>query len=346
MRYFLSFLFGWGVCLLITPVVRRVALKMGVVDRPRGLRKIHDQAVPLLGGIAVYLTFIAGVVFFLKFGIVDATSTSFHDWWLVLIGGLAIIVGGILDDIFDLPPVLQFIFPLLATVTVIFGGVKVAFVGSPFGGILHLPGWFGLGIAAIWLLGLMYTTKFLDGLDGLVCGVTAIASVVIFIVSLFWDDRSSATGVLALLVAGISVGFLRLNFYPAKIFLGEGGSVFLGYVLGILSIISGSKIATAMLVMALPIIDTLWVIVKRLKQGRSPVLGDRKHFHFRLLDRGWSQTQVVIFMYGVTLIYGITGLFLGTRGKVVAIIVIVITTTWLISFFYTPMSRRSSRRIR
>jgi UDP-GlcNAc:undecaprenyl-phosphate GlcNAc-1-phosphate transferase len=238
---------------------------------------------------------------------------------------------------------MQFVFPVAATLILLWGGIKISFVTSPVGGVWQVTTWLGSVLTFLWILGMMYTTKFLDGLDGLVCGVTVIASVVIFIVSLFWDDRSSATGLVALLVAGMALGFLRFNFFPAKIFLGEGGSVFLGYLLGVLSIISGSKIATAMLVMALPIIDTFWVIVRRVIQGRSPVLADRKHFHFRLLDQGWGHVQAVIFIYVLTLIFGVTGLVLSTRGKIIALVMVVALTTFLIRSFYTPARRRFSR---
>ena len=156
----------------------------------------------------------------------------------------------------------------------------------------------------------------------MVPGVTAIGALVIFTVSLYWDVPSSGTSVLALILAGACLGFLIYNWHPAKIFLGEGGSVFCGFMLGVLAIISGSKIATALLIMGIPILDVIWVIIRRLWQGRSPVSADRKHLHFRLLDIGLSQRQAVIFLYFLTAAFGVTSLFLRSRGKLIALAVL------------------------
>jgi len=180
---------------------------------------------------------------------------------------------------------------------------------------------------------MIYTTKFLDGLDGLVSGVTVIGSIILFCVSLFWDVDQSGTSVLCLILAGSTLGFLLFNFYPARIFLGEGGSTFLGFMLGVLAIISGAKIATALLIMGIPILDVVWVIIRRLFNERhSAFLGDKKHLHFRLLDIGLNQRQVVLLLYLLTLIFGSIALFQDTIGKIVAFIVLIIVMLALASF--------------
>ena len=187
---------------------------------------------------------------------------------------------------------------------------------------MAFPDWLGVILAFLWLLGMIYTTKFLDGLDGLVAGVTTIGAIIIFIVSLYWDIPLSGTSILALILAGACLSFLIFNWHPAKIFLGEGGSIFCGFILGVLAIISGSKIATALLIMGIPILDVFWVIIRRIWQGKSPAQADSKHLHFRLLDIGLSQPQAVIFLYFLTASFGITSLFLHSKGKIIALAVL------------------------
>ena len=176
---------------------------------------------------------------------------------------------------------------------------------------------------------MIYTTKLLDGLDGLVAGVTTIGSLIIFMVSLAWDVPLSGTSILAIILAGSSLGFLVFNFHPAKIFLGEGGSVFCGFMLGVLAIISGSKIATALLIMGIPILDVIWVVIKRILTGRSPVSGDNQHLHFRLLNIGLNHRQAVLFLYLVTGFFGLSSIFLSSSGKVVALIVMAVFMIFL-----------------
>ncbi|MFA6321939.1 MAG: MraY family glycosyltransferase [Candidatus Buchananbacteria bacterium] len=278
----------------------------------------------LLGGLAIYLAFTSCLLIFLALGyIIDVKISGLQVLGIVTAVSI-LIIGGILDDIYNLKPAQQIIFPLLAvSITVLFG-VKIQFVTNPFGGYLNFPLYTGVIFAFFWLLGMIYTTKFLDGLDGLVSGVTSIGSIIIFIVSLSWDVANSGTSYLALILAGSCLGFLIFNWHPAKIFLGEGGSVFCGYMLGVLSIISGSKIATALLIMGIPILDVAWVIIRRLIQGKSPIGADRKHLHFRLLDIGLSHRQAVLFLYSATAAFGLTSLFLHSRGKLIALFLLLL----------------------
>lgn len=321
MFYIFPFSLALILALIFTPLIKRAAEILKIVDLPNP-RKIHQKPVALLGGLAVFLAFsLTLIVFWQKGDIVDVKISDAY-LWAILAGGLILMVGGFLDDKFNLKPGRQLIFPLLAIAVVLISGVKITYITSPFGGILGFPLPLGALMAFFWLLGMIYTTKFLDGLDGLVAGVTVIGSLIIFIVSLYWDVPSSGTSVLALILAGACLGFLFFNWHPAKIFLGEGGSVFCGFMLGILAIISGSKIATALLIMGIPILDVLWVIGRRLGQGKSPAKADTKHLHFRLLDIGLSHRQAVIFLYALTAAFGITSLFLPSRGKLIALVIL------------------------
>ena len=318
MLYLAAFITALLLALVVTPLVRTLALRLRIVDHP-GQRKIHQKPTPLLGGLAVYVAFGISTILFWSLGFIsDTRITNVHSI-AILLGGLILIVGGILDDRFSLKPTQQIWFPILAISLVLAAGVRVQVITNPLGGLIEFPMILGTTFAFFWLLGMVYTTKFLDGLDGLVAGVATIGSLVIFGVSLYWDVPLSGTSLLALMVAGATSGFLVFNWHPAKIFLGEGGSVWCGFMLGVLSIISGSKIATALLIMGIPILDVLWVIARRLFEGRSPVHGDDKHLHFRLLDIGLSHRQAVSFLYLMTATFGLTSIFLPSKGKLMAL---------------------------
>jgi UDP-N-acetylmuramyl pentapeptide phosphotransferase/UDP-N-acetylglucosamine-1-phosphate transferase len=180
----------------------------------------------------------------------------------------------------------------------------------------------------------MYTTKLLDGVDGLVSGLGLIGSLVIFLFTSTTQYSQPDIAVAALIFSGACLGFLVLNFNPAKIFLGEGGSLFIGYVLGVLAIISGGKIAIALLIMGLPILDVFWTIARRLLKGKNPFrFADRQHLHHRLLDLGLSPRQTVAVFYVFAAVFGLSGLFLQSRGKLLALIILLGLMLLLIIFF-------------
>ncbi len=318
MFYLFPLVLAFLVALILTPLVKKIAQNLNIVDLPTP-RKIHTKPIPLLGGLALFLAFGLTTIVFWSFGYIQDLRISNIYILVILIGGGILMIGGYLDDKYSLKPIQQLFFSLLAVLLLLAGGIKIQFVTNPFGGILEFPSYLGIVIAFLWLLGMIYTTKFLDGLDGLATGITAIGSIIIFIVSLYWDIPYSGTSIMALILAGACLGFLIFNWHPAKIFLGEGGSVFCGFMLGVLAIISGSKIATALLIMGIPILDVLWVIIRRLWQGYSPAAADRKHLHFRLLDIGLSHRQAVIFLYLLTAIFGLASLSLPSKGKIIAL---------------------------
>ncbi len=308
-------------------MVRRFALRRGIVDEPdadgeKG-RKIHERATPLLGGIAIFLVY---------FGFLFAFAPHFLSGNLRLshllgffVGALIIIIGGTLDDKYNLKPSKQIIFPLLACAALIIGGVAIEKITNPFGGYINLDSLLIIGplLITIWLLGMMYTTKLLDGVDGLVSGVSAIGGLVIFLFTLTTRYYQPDIAFAAILLAGTVFGFLIFNWHPAKIFLGEGGSLLLGYILGVLAIISGGKIAIALLIMGIPILDVAWTILRRLLSGKNPFrFADKKHLHHRLLALGLGQRATVLIFYGLSLIFGLSGLFLQSRGKLWALIIL------------------------
>lgn len=314
-----SFILSTLLASLITPGVIFVAKRLKIIDQPSP-RKIHSNPVPLLGGVAIFLSFTITILIITIGGNVIDNKVGFSKLIAIIIGGFILMIGGYFDDRYNLKPSRQIFFPILAILVVVIAGVRINFVTNPIGGILHFAPLLGSSLGFIWLLGMGYTTKFLDGLDGLLTGVTAIGSIIIFIVSLRWDTPMSLTSIMSLALAGSCLGFLIFNWHPAKIFLGEGGSVYCGLMLGVLSIMTGSKIATALLIMGIPILDVLWVIIRRILQRQSPVAADRKHLHFRLIDIGLSHRQTVFFLYAVTLIFGLTSIFLHSWGKIYALL--------------------------
>jgi UDP-N-acetylmuramyl pentapeptide phosphotransferase/UDP-N-acetylglucosamine-1-phosphate transferase len=180
--------------------------------------------------------------------------------------------------------------------------------------------------------GMMFTTKFLDGLDGLVAGIGLIAGMTLFALSLSAGVSQPITASFAIILAGALAGYLIYAFHPASIFFGEGGSTFVGFVLGVLSVILGGKIATALLVMGIPILDVAWVIAQRLWSGQSPFRGDRLHIHFKLIDLGFTQKQTALILYGISAVFGFTAVFLQSMGKLVALGILFGLMVVLISF--------------
>jgi UDP-GlcNAc:undecaprenyl-phosphate GlcNAc-1-phosphate transferase len=351
LEYFFIFSLAAVLAGLLTGLVRRLALHWKILDYPTSERKIHHQPVPLLGGWALYLTMsviTAGLWFAGKLVGSQVSGTLLLGFF---IAGAVLMLGGFLDDRRALHWYQSLFFPIVAAVIVIVAGLQVAYVTNPFGGLIYLNQWpagrstfFGYSrlwlpladsLAFLWLLATMYTTKLLDGLDGLATSVSGIAALVIFGVSLFWDIPQSITSYIAIILAGSLVGFLFWNWHPAKIFLGESGSTFLGFTLGVLSILTGGKIATALLVMGLPMLDVVWSIVRRLRSGHNPMAGDDGHIHFRFLQLGWSQRQVVLFMSFLALLFGSVSFFTTSIGKIIALGVLVLAMIFLL-FIITP----------
>jgi UDP-GlcNAc:undecaprenyl-phosphate/decaprenyl-phosphate GlcNAc-1-phosphate transferase len=333
---------------VFTLILKKVIVKLGVVDIPDKKKKMHTGNIPLFGGFAVFLAFFI-VLFFVRDKLTLGDLDIIH-WLGFFAGAVILMIGGFLDDKYDLKPKQQIIFPILAAIAVIAGGVGIEKMGNPFGGYLY-PGaikfyFFSLGgtqffltpisdlIIFIWLLGMMYTTKLLDGLDGLVTGVSGIGALIIFLFTMATKYYQPDIGMAALVLAGAAFGFLIFNWHPAKIFLGEGGSLFLGYALGVLAIISGGKIAIALLVMGIPIMDVIWTIIRRLIAGKNPFQsGDRGHLHHRLIGLGLSQRRAVLVFYAFSLIFGLSALLFQSKGKALSLGVLIIIMFGIIVAF-------------
>ncbi len=338
--YLFAVLGSFLLTVLIVPLIAAFAKKRNIVDDPKtAARKVHPAPIPLLGGTAIFISSFV-ILFILRFFHL-ANFSLIPDRYLfgIFAAGLIIIIGGYLDDKYNLRPSRQIFFPVIATLAVMFFGINIGFITNPFGGavssIFYISSIAGSVIIFFWLMGMMYTAKFLDGLDGLVSGMAVIASLIIFLVSLDWDVARSATGLWALILLGSALGFWVYNWQPAKIFLGEGGALFIGFILGVLSIISGSKITTTLLVVGIPALDVLWVIIQRIFKKESPFShADRKHLHFQLLSVGLSKRESVLLLYLIALAFGSLAIFSSSSGKVASLALLIALMILLIFFIY------------
>ncbi len=341
MLYFFAFIIAFILAVVFTLIIRKIAFILQIVDLPNQPRKIHKQPIPLLGGLTIFLSFTIVLIYYSFF-----TDLIIKDFilgkyiWGIILAGIIIMIGGFFDDKYGLKPKYQLIFPVLASVIIIAAGIGISSIRNPFGGLISFNNWqyilfylqgipYKITLIAdlftfIWLLGMMYTTKLLDGLDGLVSGITIVGAFIIFGIAMSKNVAQPNTGLIALILAGAFAGFLIFNWHPAKIFLGEGGSLFAGLMLGTLAIISGSKVATTLLIMGIPILDVIWVIGRRFFFKKTISLADRKHLHFRLLDVGLSQQWAVVFYIFLTALFGSLALVLQTFGKFIALLALII----------------------
>ena len=319
--YFLAAAASFILTLIATPVVRRYALTRHIVDQPGG-RRINQQPIPRLGGVAVVAAFWLVI---LVTAIVTPDQLNFTGQHLlgidrnlfgVLLGSLILVSTGVIDDIRGLSPAQKFGAQILAAVCVPLFGIHIQWLAHPLGGPdIQLPLWLDTALIIGWIVGVINVVNWLDGLDGLATGISTIAALILFFLSLATFVNQPATALLAITAFGAGVGFLHYNFNPAKIFLGDSGSMFLGFLLAIIAVISGGKLATAGLVLGIPILDAAWVILRRLAAGQKPWAADRKHLHHRLLDAGLSQKQTVLLYWTFSALFGAIALGSRTYGK-------------------------------
>lgn len=330
MNYFFYFIFAAALSLILTPMVKRLAVWLQCIDKPGRERKIHTKPMPLMGGLAVFVAVLLCAIGYALFGHWDFNAVPVRFGVGMALGGLVLMIGGYFDDRYELSAKQTWIFPATAALCVVLSGVGVGitFLTNPFGGIISL-GYHPLGIPLsgifvwLWIMGMTYTTKILDGLDGLASGIALIGGLVLFALSLTAKINQPVTATLAIIFVGALLGYLVYAFHPASIFLGEGGSTFVGFFLAVLSVLSGAKIATAVLVMGIPILDVAWAIVRRIWRGQSPFTADRQHLHFLLLDAGMTQKQAVLFLYAVSAAFGFIAVFLQSLGKLVALFLLI-----------------------
>ena len=333
---------GFILSILLTDIVRYFALANNIVDHPDGERKKHGRAVPLLGGIAIFLSF--GVVVLLTLWTTDhftAGEIAQRQLYGFLLGGLILVTVGVLDDRFDLPARRSIIFPIVAVLVAILFGLEIDKITNPAGGSIVIVDRVSQLFLFVWLMGMTYTTKLLDGIDGLVAGLGSIAVFMIAMLALSAAFFQPDVALLALIAFGCFSGFFLWNMHPAHIFLGEGGSTLIGYMIAVLAVISGSKVATALLVIGIPALDVAFVMVERLRSGKSIKQADRSHLHFKLYDRGLGQREVTLIYFVIAILFGATTLIFESWQKLIALGVLFLIM--LFTFLWLPKKQKRER---
>lgn len=306
LSFLFIFFFAMAVSVMLVPVAKFVSFRLNIVSKPGG-RRMEERPMPKLGGLAIYGSFTLTIIVAQFLPIPRQDIYELVRLTGLILGGSFLFFGGIWDDLKDLGYFSQFLIQLTAAAIAIMFQIFIQGFSNPLSGQITdpWPHFVTVTLSIFWLSLMMNTVNFLDGLDGLAAGVAFIAGAMLFINSAFTVEPAQiSVSLLPLALMGACAGFLLFNFYPARIYMG-GSAIFLGYTLGVLSIIGGAKMATILLVMGLPLMDLAWQAVARLLRGRNPFSGDRGHIHFRLLDlKHLSHRQIVIFYYMFCAFFG------------------------------------------
>lgn len=301
--YAFTFLVALAVTFVLTPVVKNFAIRIGAVDKPDA-RKVHHGLIPRLGGLAIYVGFMVSVI---------ATIGFTYEMVGIMLGATFLIAVGIADDVYSLPPKVKLLGQIIAAaIPVVIFNINIEWIDVPRLGIIYLPEIISLPLTIFWIIGFVNTVNLIDGLDGLAAGIATIASIAIALLAFQMGQWVAAAAMVAM--TGACLAFLQYNFNPAKIFMGDTGSMFLGYIISAVSVMGSMKtVATAVLIvpllaLAVPITDTLLAIVRRKSSGVPIFSPDKNHLHHRLLAKGLNQKQVVLVMYALTAFFSCTAL--------------------------------------
>jgi UDP-GlcNAc:undecaprenyl-phosphate/decaprenyl-phosphate GlcNAc-1-phosphate transferase len=313
---FVGFVLAALIAFGLTPAIRTFVRRRGIVDRPDP-RRVHRRPLPRGGGIAVVAAFtlVGGVAVMLGGslpGFAGARPILPNEALGLFVGGLVAATIGAIDDVLDLRARWQLLGQLAVAGVAVAFGITVKFIDNPFDPVnIVFPTPLAIGFTFIWIIGMINSINFIDGLDGLSTGIALVAAVTLGLLSLTTQVGQLGQPFIALLCfvfAGALLGFLRWNFHPAVIFQGTSGVMFLGFTLSVLAILGTAKVIVALLVLGVPIIDTFWVIVRRVSGGRSPFSPDRGHIHHRLLDLGLSHRSTVLLIYAICTTLGVVSL--------------------------------------
>lgn len=305
--HLIAFIVSSLVVVWSTPVIKSIGIKSGLLDRPNE-RKVHHRPMVRLGGVSIFAgTLVALLIVWWTGGFGWLPPDKEWEIWGVTLGGLGFFLIGLGDDLFNLSPLARLLMQCAVASAAWWVGVHIEFLTIPFVGLVHI-GWLSLPITVLWLVGMANAINWIDGLDGLAAGVSGIAAVVMLIVTLSMEQ--SAAALVAAALAGGALGFLRYNFNPAQIFMGDGGAYFMGFTLagiGVVGLVKSTAVTAVLLpylILAVPLVDMSAVIISRLSNGRSPFVADKRHLHHRLLKAGLPHRLAVIFIYTLTLWVG------------------------------------------
>jgi len=311
--YILSFIMAFLISFFTTPLAKKIAFKVGAIDQPKD-RGVHTEPMPRMGGIAIVLGFMLTLLLATPF----VPLLNWRQFTGVTAGATIIFLLGFFDDMRNLSAKFKLIFQIIAALLVTTSGVKIQFVTWPFleNSLISLQP-FATPLTVIWIVGVTNAVNLIDGLDGLAAGVSSIASICLMALSIHSGHPLAV--LLTATLAGSCLGFLPYNFNPATIFMGDTGSTFLGFILAVTSILGLLKSYTfatifiAILILGLPIFDTAFAILRRYINGKPIMEADRGHLHHRLMDKGYSQKQAVVTLYGISGGFGLMGIALSTH---------------------------------
>ena len=315
--YILALIIALLASFLLTPYIKQLAVKIGAVDKP-DKRKVHTQVMPRLGGLAIYLATMLAIV---------CSMPITRDLLGILLGGTWIVIVGVLDDKYSLPARVKLAGQVIAAVILVAFDVKIEWLNNPFGGYFYVE-YLSIPFTVFWVISFINVVNLIDGLDGLAAGVSGIASITVILVAVHQGYFPVATLTAAL--AGGIIGFIHYNFNPATIFMGDTGSMFIGYMLAAISIFGAVKSAATIalivpaIALGLPIMDTAFAILRRYSNGRPIFQPDKGHLHHRLLAMGLSQRQAVLLMYGISIVLCLAAFVLAEANVYVAAVVIVL----------------------
>lgn len=315
--YMLAFSIALAVAYFITPRVKDLAIKLGALDAPDD-RKVHTRPIPRMGGLAIYAGFVLAVL---------ASMHVSREIMGLLVGGTVILIVGIIDDLKPLPARVKLLGQIVAAAVLVMFDIRIEWLTNPFGEMLYVD-YLAIPLTIIWVVSLTNTVNLIDGLDGLAAGVSTIASITILLVAL--QQNFVAVAILTAALAGSAFGFLQHNFNPAKIFMGDTGSMFLGYMLAAISILGAVKSAATIalivpiVALGLPILDTAFAIIRRYMSGRPIFKPDKGHLHHRLLEMGLTQKQAVLLMYVISGCLGLSAIALTEVNKSFGILIVLV----------------------
>ena len=324
LQYVVPFVIALVVSYALTPSVKKLAIKIGAVDRPNA-RKVHTHVIPRLGGLAIYIGFMAAVLFCVPLQ---------HELVGMLLGCTAIVAVGIWAAICNIPAKVKLVGQILAACIPIAFGIQIEWLTNPFGDIIVLPELIAIPVTIFWIIGFTNTVNLIDGLDGLAAGVAFIASISMFLLAYNLNQFLPALVIVSM--AGAALGFLQYNFNPAKIFMGDTGSMLLGYTLSVAAVLGLVKTAATValvvpiIALGLPILDTTFAIIRRKMSGVPIFQPDKGHLHHRLLALGMTQKQAVLIMYFVSMILGIVALFVANVSYKTGIVTVLVVLAVII----------------
>lgn len=314
---------AFGISFVLTPVVKSFAKQVGAIDMPDKERHLHAHPIPRMGGLSIFIGFLLSVLLF------ASITTQVRG---ILLGAILIVVVGAVDDVLNLNAWLKFGIQIIAAVIAVLHGVIINVVTNPLLmtneqaltiGILAVP------VTILWIVGVTNSVNLIDGLDGLACGVSAIASLSILVVAVIVPDSNINVAVILAALCGACLGFIPYNLNPAKIFMGDTGALLLGYILATVSVVGMFKFyaivtfVVPVLALAIPLFDTIFAVIRRTAKGQSPFHADRGHLHHRLIDMGLNQKQAVAVLYALSAILGLAAVVLNSTGLTRIILAII-----------------------